>query len=107
MHRIILTIFIAALSTVQLFSQQINGIILNDENNKPIPDANISIINSNKGTVSNEKGGFAINYSEKDISELLISCLGFESIRLKLFRESAKNTLTIKLQPTTIQLNPT
>ncbi|NQU51884.1 MAG: TonB-dependent receptor [Bacteroidetes bacterium] len=105
MHRIILTIFIAALSTVQLFSQQINGIILNDENNKPIPDANISIINSNKGTVSNEKGFFTINYSEKDVSELLISCLGFESIRLKLFRESAKNTLTIKLQPTTIQLN--
>ena len=105
MRRIVFTLIIAALSTVQLFSQSIQGLILNDENNKPIQNANISILNSTRGTVSNEDGQFTIIYAEKETFTILVSCLGFESVHLELSGESTNKALNIKLQPTTIQLN--
>ncbi len=105
MRRIVFTLIIAALSTVQLFSQSIQGIILNDGNNKPIQNANISILNSTRGTVSNEDGQFTIIYAEKENFTILVSCLGFESVHLELSGESTNKALNIKLQPTTIQLN--
>ncbi len=105
MRKYIFTFIITALSTVQLFSQSIQGIILNKENNNPIQNANISIINSTRGTVSNDVGKFTINYSEKETFTLLVSCIGFESTELKLSSEAVKNELKIKLQATTIQLN--
>ena len=105
MRKHIFTLIIVSLSTVQLFSQSIQGVILNEENNKPIQNANVSIINSTRGTVSNVDGIFTIDYSEKETFAILVSCLGFESIQLELSSESAKKELKIKLQPTTIHLN--
>lgn len=105
MRKHIFTFILIAFSTVQLFSQSIQGVILNDDNNNPIQDANISIVNSTRGTVSNREGKFTINYSEKETFILLVSCLGFESAQLKLSNEASKKELKIKLQPTTIQLN--
>lgn len=105
MRKYAITVLLAALSTVQLFSQSIQGVILNDQNNNPIQNANISIVNSTRGTVSNQVGKFTINYSEKETFTLLVSCLGFESTQLKLSNKAAKKELKIKLQPTTIQLN--
>ncbi len=105
MYRIILTLSIAVLSMGQLFSQSIQGVILNKEDNNPISNANISIVNSTLGTVSNDEGKFTINYSKKQTFSILVSCLGFESIQLDLSSGAAKNELKIKLQPTTIHLN--
>ncbi len=105
MRKYILIFLLTALLTVQLFSQSIQGIILNKENDKPIQNANISIVNSTRGTVSNADGIFTINYSEKEILILLVSCLGFESTQIELSNEAAKKELKLKLQPTTIQLN--
>jgi len=56
----VITFLLAALSTVQLFSQSIQGVILNEENNNPIQNANISIVNSTRGTVSNDLGIFKL-----------------------------------------------
>jgi hemoglobin/transferrin/lactoferrin receptor protein len=105
MRRFIFTIILAALSFVQLFSQSIQGIILNNENNKPIANANISILNSTQGTVSNHDGSFTINHSDKESFTILVSCLGFETAQVELTGEPPKNRLTVKLQPTTIYLN--
>ncbi len=105
MRKYIFAFIITVFSTMQLFSQSIQGVILNKENNNPIQNANISIVNSTQGTVSNTDGIFSINYSEKEIFTLLVSYIGFESSLLKLSSENAQKELIIKLQPTTIQLN--
>lgn len=104
MNKIIL-IIIAAFISMQLFSQPIEGVILNTETNTPIGNVNISILNSTRGTVSNNKGQFAIDYTEKQTFTVLISCLGFESTQLEITRESDIKALTIQLHPTSIQLN--
>jgi len=96
---------LAAYSTMQLFSQSINGVILNAENNKPIQNANISILNSTQGTVSNQQGQFTINYTEKGSFTILVSCLGFENTQLNILSKTSNKELIIKLQPTTIHLN--
>ena len=105
MKKTLILFIIAAFSTMQLFSQSTQGVILNNANNTPIANANISILNSTRGTVSNSEGQFSISYSEKETFTILISCLGFESTQLELSGGSAKNELNIKLQPTTIHLN--
>jgi len=101
----IFTFITAVLLTMQLFSQSIQGVILNNDTNTPIANANISIQNSSQGTVSDTNGQFTITYSEKEAFTLFISCLGFETLQLELSGKVVKNSLEIKLQPTTIQLN--
>lgn len=92
-------------STVQLFSQNIQGVVLNDENNQPVPNANISVQNSTSGTSSDNNGAFVLNTIGKDKPTILVSCLGFESVELEVNSETANEKLQIKLRPVSVQLN--
>lgn len=105
MRKKLFLFMIAVFSTMQLFSQSIQGVVINIETNKPIQNANISIVNSTRGTVSDDDGKFTIKCAEKETFTILVSCLGYESAKLELTGKSAKNELNIKLQPTTIHLN--
>jgi hypothetical protein len=55
-----LTFIIAAFSSMQLFSQTIEGIIINAENKYPVADVNIAVKNSAIGTVSDRNGLFSL-----------------------------------------------
>jgi CarboxypepD_reg-like domain len=66
--------------SVNCFSQHIvKGRIVNGTDSKPIPYANIGIINSSVGTLSNEDGTFLISIPIKHRQDtLLFSALGYD-----------------------------
>ena len=97
-------IIIAALSTMQLFSQTIEGIILNRETQKPVAHVNISLKNSISGTVSDSNGQFALTIPNKKNNSLLISCVGFEAQELEITGEKSEK-FKIMLRPVSVQLN--
>lgn len=76
--RIILTCcLLLALFPIVAFSQLINGVVL-DKHSKPIPYANIGIVNGNKGTISDERGIFKIDLTDiNKTNTLRFSCIGF------------------------------
>jgi hypothetical protein len=62
------------------FSQvTVRGKLLSQPDNKPVPFANIGIINKNVGTISNEDGTFSIRIPDELKNDTLIfSALGYE-----------------------------
>ena len=102
---IIFTLITAALLTMQLFSQSITGTILNSENNKPIHNASISIVNSVSGTASNNEGYFYLQLSTDTLPTILISCLGFENMQYEVSKDDLERKIRIELQPTSIHIN--
>jgi serine beta-lactamase-like protein LACTB len=74
--RIILLIFL--LSTTGFGQITIKGTVLNRTTQQPVPYANIGIINSNIGTLSNSDGSFSILIPQKNRGDTLnVSALGF------------------------------
>lgn len=95
-------VFLFLLSSTFVFaqtkeiSQTVTGIILNDNNLKPISNVNIINVNMVKGTTSNDKGYFEISARLNDT--LHITILGYKSLRLKVTNDWIKNkTSEIKL----------
>jgi hypothetical protein len=61
-------------------SQVYSGVLINSQNNQPIPYANIGIVGKNIGTTSDANGFFNIILDSKfDKETLCISSIGFES----------------------------
>ena len=68
-----------------LFSEEkssIKGVILDYNNQKPIPGANIYIENSDIGTVSNDLGAFSLPIDNLKINEIKISMIGYRHTTL-------------------------
>lgn len=95
-------ILIAALTTMQLFSQTIGGVIYNLETQQPVTHANISVKNSTLGTVSDSNGHFSLTIPERQNTVLLVSCVGFETKEIEVTKNG---NLEIQLRPVSIQLN--
>jgi hypothetical protein len=98
--------FIASLFllvTTTLFAQEtpsikkVSGIIVNDNTLIPLSNVNIININKVKGTITNAKGYFEIEATPSDT--LHITCIGFQSIRVKVTNDWVKNG-TSKIQLT-------
>jgi len=84
------------------FSQsQIQGIVLDATNKKPLPFTSI-IIDSTNGTLSDLDGKFLLNYTE-NIEQLTISYVGYTSKNISI--NSKDKFITIKLSPNIEQLN--
>jgi len=81
------------------FSQtntKLKGQIVNAENNKALSAAHVLNLNSVVGTITNEKGYFEIATKANDT--ILVSYLGFQSIKLKVTNDLLKgNELVIAL----------
>jgi hypothetical protein len=94
MQRLLPLLLLFILSTTLAFGQKtIIGKVLNQTTQEPIPYANIGVINSNVGTLSNFDGSFSIIIPEKlKKDSLTFSSLGFfrKSMALNLL-ESKKN----------------
>src|SRR5699024_3218986 len=87
----ILCIF--ATITTSLQAQTIRGKVLNKETNEPIVGANILVTGTNKGTVTDTDGEFAISVPQ-EAETLRISYVGYET-RQTVFEDN----MTIYLQP--------
>ncbi|MDI9310674.1 MAG: carboxypeptidase-like regulatory domain-containing protein [Limnohabitans sp.] len=85
------TVFFLILVSLSGFSQDnsVKGTIINS--NTLFPIWNVNIVNTNKvrGAISDQKGKFEIIADVNDI--LLISCIGFQSIEVKVTNDWIKN----------------
>jgi hypothetical protein len=92
---------------IPVFGQKkIKGEIL-DERNKPISFANIGIIDSNVGSISNEDGSFIISIPEIHYKDtLLFSALGYKTRGIPVQTIETGRPLTILLSEKILQLEP-
>ena len=68
-----------------LFAQEvasIKGVIFDNSNLKPISGANVYIVDSDLGTVSNESGTFSLSLNDLKKNEIKISMIGFKDTTL-------------------------
>ena len=89
MHKFYIAFFLL-LSSLSRAQTTISGTVLNSANKEPIAYANIGIVHSNVGTISNKDGSFSIIIPERYKNDsLAISSLGFskKTIALKFFRQ--------------------
>ncbi len=94
-----------------VYSQIIlHGIII-DNDKTPIPNANIQLKNTSKGTISNKEGQFTISISPNLAnSTILISCIGYSNTSydvntLRKKQKISKSILKLKLPKINYQLN--
>ena len=73
----ILTIFFVLISTVLLAQTKVSGVVI-DEDNYPVPFANVIFKNSTTGTITDENGRFYLESSER-FTTLQISFVGYET----------------------------
>jgi len=99
MHRIILLSIILILLTVHSFGQKtIVGKILSQTTKEPIPFANIGVVNSNVGTLSNLDGSFSIIIPQKQLTDsLTFRSLGFYGKSISINQLESRKEFTIYL----------
>ncbi len=97
MHKnifILLLLFFTILVSSQ--DKKLKGQVIHSETKKPLSAAHILNLNSVIGTITNEKGLFELTTKTNDT--VLVSYLGFESIKLKVTNDLLKgNELVIAL----------
>ena len=104
------SLFILIFTSVTTFSQHsISGKIVDDQN-QPLPFANIVLYKVNskenpKGATSNDKGEYLINNVASGKYRLEISMLGFETHKVNEFELNSNKILNITLKEETQTLN--
>ncbi len=103
MNRVGFFFLIAVFPGISTFSQSIiNGKVLNQKDGSPIPYANIGIMRSSVGTISNTDGTFSIRIPEKLKSDtLLFSALGYgkKIIPIRFLNSDQPHTILLHEQP--------
>lgn len=65
------------------YSQTIEGVVIDDETEKPLVYANIALVTKNKGAITNDAGVFVLNLNEYDLNDsLLISYVGYKAKKI-------------------------
>jgi len=98
----LLTILASCLIIVEAHSQSITvqGIVSDSEGN-PIPGVNIYFLNSFKGTISNEKGEYAIGLDQRPPQVLIASMVGMSTFQ-DTIRSEGSFTLDIIMNESTL-----
>ena len=105
-YRLFFVLFISCTSS--LTSQfLISGKVIAERTGEPIPYANIGILNTSVGTISETDGTFSLQIPEKYISSTLrFSSLGFGFQSLPLKQLMNDDNLTIRLSEKALTLDP-
>jgi CubicO group peptidase (beta-lactamase class C family) len=101
MYRSLLTILLLTIALLPTYGQKnIKGKIVNKTTQEPIAYANIGIVNSNVGTISNADGSFSLIIPSRAFNDTVVfSSLGFaEKVIAVKFLEQGKE-LAISLNP--------
>ena len=84
------------------YSQSFTARILDADSGQPIPFATV-IVDSDRGTITNEEGYFSVDFSSMNNKAVQISCMGFETLEIDL--ETLGTPSVIRLHPAPINLN--
>lgn len=99
---ILSAIAICIISSVS-FSQNhvpIKGIVLNAENNDPIPFATVAFSDRSFGVITNDDGSFSLPIAvNNSLRQIEVSCIGFQSKLVSVGSFSDDKIQTIKLTP--------
>ncbi|WP_281541531.1 TonB-dependent receptor [Maribacter aestuarii] len=95
--RTILFLALILVGTIGFSQTTINGTVV-DQNNEPIPGANIVIVGKAIGTVTDFDGNFTLQTSEEPPFELRISSLGYSDVTENI--TSNNQTITVVLNET-------
>lgn len=84
-----LLFFIVFTSQLSIVSQSVTGFVF-DENNTPIPYANIYFKSTGQGTSTDGNGRFTYQFSNQGIYSVVVTAIGFESKEFSISIESNK-----------------
>jgi len=102
--RKLLILSILILPLLSGYSQSIiSGRVYDLENKKPIEFASVYISNSTKATITDKNGQFKISNSLPGRSELVISCVGYETYVQELFNKTYELEVFLKPKITELQ----
>ncbi|AXT57038.1 TonB-dependent receptor [Aquimarina sp. AD1] len=89
---LVIMLFLGIISTAQT---TISGKVV-DNNNQPIPGANIALQGASVGTVTDFDGLFTLTLEETPPFTIIVSSVGFESINVDITSSSNDLTITLK-----------
>lgn len=92
-------------ANIQLFSQSINGIVINSVDKKPVADANVLIRNSTVGTVTDNNGLFNLELQDAENTLIQVSCIGYKTLEINYKSLQNPEKPEIQLQPVSFELN--
>lgn len=76
---------------------QVEGVVFNKDNMEPLAFANISLLNTKRGCVSNEYGAFQLSLSANQKNPVLrISAIGIEPVEIQLSEFTNHDTIWVK-----------
>ena len=85
---------------------KLKGKIINNNTNEPISYANIGILNTEIGTISNEDGSFFVQIPEEKVtSSIIFSSLGYVTQTINVSSFSDKLNITIQLNENVTELD--
>ncbi|WP_299365194.1 carboxypeptidase-like regulatory domain-containing protein [Winogradskyella sp.] len=96
-------LWIFLLFPVCCLSQTLTGTVVDDSTKQPLETVSVYFDNTTVGTTTNEKGEFAINYTDAIQSSLVISYLGYEKVIINDYR--SQTVLNIALKPSSVALD--
>ncbi len=85
--------------------KQINGLVIDRKTKKPLPYANVFIINKSIGTISNASGNFSLKLINTDNTDTLgVSYIGYRLFRIPV-HELDTSQIVIRLSAEQVQIN--
>ncbi|MBP0902740.1 TonB-dependent receptor [Mariniflexile gromovii] len=91
----ILPFFLLFICGIAYSQTTISGSVV-DDNNQPIPGANIIITGTSTGTVTDFDGNFALTYSQKPPFNVKASSVGFETMTIQVTSNNQKLNFILK-----------
>lgn len=93
---------ILSMLSVLVFSQEIEGLVIDQETNKPIEGASVYFDNTTIGTTTNTKGEFNLTKVKDLKTNLIVHHIGYGTYSLSF--EDIQETIKINLTPSYIEL---
>mgnify|MGYP001810555715 CR=1 FL=1 len=78
---------------------RLGGRVLNRNDRKPLPFANVFLSNTTKGTQTDESGRFELQNLANGTYDLVVSYVGYETLTLKIKPDTLQASLTVLLEP--------
>lgn len=79
--------------------------MVKDSLNTPLPFVTVYLSKTTIGTLTNDKGVYALTIPRDGVYEMIFSCVGYKSISKIITAKGIKQTIDIKLSENTILLN--
>lgn len=93
-------LFVALVCGAFMYGQtQVSGVVV-DQNNIPVPGANLLVEGTNEGAVTDFDGNFSLKTNVKPPFKLLVSSIGFSNTTVSVTSNNQKLKITLKEQQT-------